>query len=53
MDLRELVRGVVESEPGSDRFSACSEALANAAMANDRALAAEATQMIFRRIVKP
>lgn len=53
MNVRELVRGVLESKQGSKRFVACSGALGNAAMAKDRVLAKEATQVMFQQIVEP
>ncbi len=48
-----FVRGVLDSEPGSDRFAACPALLANAALAKDRVLVEEASRMMCERIVEP
>lgn len=53
MGLDDLVGGVLDSEPGSERFLSCARQLAGAALHPNRARAAEATAVLFRRVVEP
>ncbi len=53
MDLDGLVGGVLDSEPGSERFLSCARKLADAALDRNRARAAEATAVLFQRVVEP
>ncbi len=53
MHVAELATGVLESEPRSGEWVACTRALAEAAFSPSRKLAQESTQAIFTRIVEP